>query len=185
MYKVIIAVVILTLVFLVAFSGVEAIGDAITGGNNNTTSYVEKSTSNGTVQVTLTGEVNRSGTYTVQLETTLGDLLEAAGGATSNADYLAFNASLPITSKNAFYIAPIYDNTDTCTLEPIPKVCINTASQSDLASLSAFSVTVATAIVNYRESNGEFQQIEKLKDVPGIGSATFEKCKNYVTLYVA
>lgn len=184
MFKVIIAVVVLTIVFLIAFSGVEAISNAIVDGNNaNTTSYVDKSANEGTVQVTLSGEVVRSGTYTVKIDTVLSDVLEMAGGVTQNADHLAFNASLPITSRTSFYIAPIYDNSDTCSLEPIQKVCINTAPQGELQALSAFSVTVAGAIVSYRDSNGEFKQIEDLKNVPGIGSATFEKCKNYVTLY--
>lgn len=183
MYKIIIAVVVLTIVFLVAFSGVEAISNAIVdGGNQNTTSYVA-SKDQTTVQVTLTGEVTRTGTYTVKIGSTLWDALEGAGGITPNGDERCFNKGFTISSKNSFYIPPIYDNEDTCTMDPIQKVCINTATQSQLQELSAFSTTVAGAIINYRSSNGDFAQIEDLKNVPGIGSATFEKCKNFVTLY--
>ncbi len=182
MYKVIIVVVVLTLVFIIAFSGVEAVSNMIVDGTANTTSYVT-TTDPTTVQVTLTGEVTRTGTYTVKIGSTLGDVLEGAGGITANGDERCFVSTLEITAKNAFYIPPIYDNEDTCTMDPIEKVCINSATQSQLQELSAFSVTVSGAIVNYRSSNGDFQQLEDLKNVPGIGSATFEKCKNFVTLY--
>jgi competence protein ComEA len=49
-------------------------------------------------------------------------------------------------------------------------------------SVSAFSSTVAQAIVSYREDKGAYKRLEDLKNVSGIGNATFEKCKNYVTL---
>ena len=32
------------------------------------------------------------------------------------------------------------------------------------------------------EEKGNFKRIEELKNVNGIGNATFEKCKNFVTL---
>jgi competence protein ComEA len=109
-------------------------------------------------------------------------LIEAAGGATANADPKAYDTSFLLEDKQTFFIAAIYDNGNTCAVTPISKVCVNTADKAALQGISAFSSTVAGNIVTYREANGAFKRLEDLKNVSGIGNATFEKCKNLVTL---
>ena len=73
---------------------------------------------------------------------------------------------------------------DVCSMSPIAKVCINVASSHQLQTVSGIGATVANAIVSYRTSTASFGRIEELKNVTGIGNATFEKIKNYVTLRV-
>ena len=48
--------------------------------------------------------------------------------------------------------------------------------------INGIGSTIATAIVNYRNDNGSFGRIEDIKNVNGIGNATFEKVKNYITI---
>lgn len=179
MLKIIIGVVIVTIIGLVVLGAVESStnNNALMGSGNLVVNDGE------TVQVSITGEVNREGTYLIDSTSTLGDLILAAGSATGNADMNAYDANYEIGTRSSFYIAPLYDHSDVCATEPIEKVCINTASKEELReTVSAFTETVAEAIVNYRQENGLFGCIEELDDVKGIGPATFEKCKDFVTL---
>ncbi len=59
---------------------------------------------------------------------------------------------------------------------------INTASASELTSLPGIGESKAKKIVAYRETNGSFGSIEEIKNVNGIGDATFENIKNYITV---
>ena len=178
MFKTIIAIVVTTVVVLIIMAVVDKTTAQIVDSTPTSTSQ----SASDSLQVTITGEVNHTGTYLLALKSTLKDLLDAAGGATSNADPKAYDTSFLLENKETFYIAPIYDNGNTCAVTPISKVCINTADKTALLGVNAFSTTIASAIVSYRETNGAFKRIEDLKNVSGIGNATFEKCKNYVSL---
>ena len=57
------------------------------------------------------------------------------------------------------------------------KVNINTASVEELSRLNGIGESKATAIVEYREANGEFASVEDLIKVKGIGEKTLEKLK--------
>lgn len=59
-------------------------------------------------------------------------------------------------------------------------VNINTATQSELETLTGIGPSTALKIINYREENGKFKTIEDLKNVPGIGEAKFEAIKNEI-----
>ena len=59
---------------------------------------------------------------------------------------------------------------------------INTASVQELTSLPGIGETKANNIVSYRTENGYFKTIEDLKNVSGIGDATFEQLKDYITV---
>lgn len=61
-------------------------------------------------------------------------------------------------------------------------VNINTASKDELMSLNYIGEAKAKAIIEYRETNGLFKNLEDLKNVKGIGDALFEKIKNYITI---
>ncbi|WCG82163.1 ComEA family DNA-binding protein [Pectobacterium sp. A5351] len=56
------------------------------------------------------------------------------------------------------------------------KVSINAASAAELADImNGVGLKKAEAIVNYREQNGPFTQIDQLTEVPGIGAALVER----------
>ncbi len=61
-------------------------------------------------------------------------------------------------------------------------VNINTASVSQLTSLSGIGASKAQAIVQYRLEHGNFKTIEDILNVSGIGEAVFAKIKNYITV---
>ncbi|WP_010270464.1 helix-hairpin-helix domain-containing protein [Paenibacillus senegalensis] len=59
---------------------------------------------------------------------------------------------------------------------------INTASVSELTQLAGIGPSKASAIVDYRISQGVFQQIDDIMKVKGIGLKTFEKFKHQITV---
>ena len=131
--------------------------------------------------VTISGEINRPGTYVLDEGTKLIDLINAASGTTSNADTLAFNTDYVLKNKGTYYIAPLYDNSNTCSASPISKVNVNSASVDALMATAGFSKSVANAVVSYRASSS-FQALEEIMNVPGIGSATYMASRDHLTL---
>ncbi len=59
---------------------------------------------------------------------------------------------------------------------------INTASQSELEILSGIGEAKASAIIKYREENGNFKTIQDIVNVSGISQALFDKIKDYITV---
>jgi competence protein ComEA len=62
-------------------------------------------------------------------------------------------------------------------------VNINTADQGQLDTLPGIGSSLAQRIIQYRDSNGPFKDIEDLKDVSGIGDKNFENLKDMITVY--
>lgn len=130
----------------------------------------------------INGEVNNAGSYIVQKDATLEELILAAGGVTTNADDRAYNESIIVTPGVSYYIAPLYAKNDICHTEPLVKVNINTASAEELQTLTGIGQVVSQAIYNYRSQNGLFMYIEEIMQVSGVGNSTFEKIKDYIIL---
>lgn len=59
---------------------------------------------------------------------------------------------------------------------------INLATVAELTELPGIGESKAAKIVTYRNEFGFFKTIEDLKNVSGIGDATFEQLKNYITV---
>ncbi len=62
------------------------------------------------------------------------------------------------------------------------KISINNATEEDLQKLNGIGQTKAKAIIKYREENGNFEKIEDIKNVKGIGDSAFEKIKDQITI---
>lgn len=62
------------------------------------------------------------------------------------------------------------------------KININTASADEIANanLSGIGDGLAKRIVEYRDSNGRFNNIEEIINVKGISEKTFDKIKNNI-----
>ena len=61
-------------------------------------------------------------------------------------------------------------------------VNINTATIEELMTLSKIGEAKAMAIIEYREKNGNFEKVEDIKNVSGIGDSLFESIKEYITV---
>lgn len=59
---------------------------------------------------------------------------------------------------------------------------INTATAAELDLLPNIGVVRANDIINYRKEHGGFKNIDELKNIKGIGDATFNKLKDKVSI---
>ena len=59
---------------------------------------------------------------------------------------------------------------------------INNASVEDLMKLSGIGESKAKNIIEYRDSIGEFKDINDIKNVKGIGDSIFDKIKDHITI---
>lgn len=73
------------------------------------------------------------------------------------------------------------NNSETEIIDQGQKININTASKEELENLTGIGPTKANDIISYREEN-DFEKIEDIQNVKGIGPATFEKIKNEITV---
>lgn len=61
-------------------------------------------------------------------------------------------------------------------------VNINTATETELTSLSGIGASKAKVIIEYRTTNGPFKTINDILNVKGIGESIFAKIKDYITV---
>lgn len=59
---------------------------------------------------------------------------------------------------------------------------INNASLSELMNLPGIGEAKANSIIEYREKNGLFNEVEDIKNVSGISEKIFESIKEYITV---
>ena len=62
------------------------------------------------------------------------------------------------------------------------KININTATVEELQKLTGIGQAKAQSIIDYRNKNGGFKDIEEIKNVQGIGESAFEKIKDNITI---
>lgn len=74
------------------------------------------------------------------------------------------------------------DEADAGRIESDPQISLNRASQEYLERLPGVGPVIAGRIVEYRKEYGDFQSIEELVKVKGVGLKTLEKLKPYVKL---
>ena len=61
-------------------------------------------------------------------------------------------------------------------------VNINTATQSELEVVKGLGPAKAKAIIQYREANGSFKNVDELDNVKGFGKASIEKLKDELSV---
>lgn len=143
------------------------------------------------IYVDIKGAVKTPGVYKMASGNRVIDVVIKSGGLITLADTKNVNLSKLISDEMVIYI-PKFDET-ICTqeiedeIEPTKDgntnlISINKASQSELETLPKIGSSKALDIIKYREENGPFKVLEDLKKVSGIGDATFEALKAFITL---
>ncbi len=180
--KIFIGVLICTVIGIVVF---KALDPNLENGNNTTIigdddNILEDDSS---ISVGISGEVFQSGNYVLEAESTMADLIDAAGGVTTNADERCYFFDAILVDNMSYYIAPKYELDDVCGNNPIEKININVASLAELDELPDIGETKAKNIIAYREEIGTFYTIEGIKEVDGIGESTFSKIRDKIMLH--
>lgn len=141
------------------------------------------------VVVHVGGEVVAEGVYTLPAGSRIYQAIEAAGGMSENAASTYLNQAELLTDGQSV-IMPSKEEAEQMesfasigsTTAKAGKININTATKEELMTLTGIGESKALNIIEYRETNGRFQTIEELKNISGIGTATFEKLKEQITV---
>lgn len=62
------------------------------------------------------------------------------------------------------------------------KININTASLSELTTLTGIGEVIGQRIIDYRSENGLFYSIEEIMEVKGVGEKIFENIKEHIKI---
>jgi competence protein ComEA len=130
-----------------------------------------------TIMVDLKGAVNLPGVYKGEKGQRVYDIIEKAGGFKEDADTNLVNLSQYIEDEMVIYVPIIGES-----VGKVPGMDmgnqllnINKATETELQTLPGIGPSKASAIMEFRETNGGFKNIEDLKKISGIGEKTFEK----------
>jgi competence protein ComEA len=140
-----------------------------------------------TINVYVSGAVNKPDVYTLPLNAIVKDAIAAAGGATAEADLDRINLAMHLADQMQVYVphkgetAPLPKGGSTPGV-PTDKINLNTATIEELDTLPGIGPSIAKAIIDYRTQHGPFKTIEEVNDVKGIGEALFAKIKDSITV---
>ncbi len=141
------------------------------------------------VCVYVCGAVGSPGVYEVPEGSRLYEVVELAGGMLEEADEVYLNLAREVKDGEQIVILTTEQTLDldgSVRTEDTERmkgfVNINTASVEELTTLSGIGESRAEAIVEYRESHGDFQTIDAIMQVSGIKEALFAKIKDKITV---
>ena len=117
-------------------------------------------------RIYIGGAVNNPGFYSIKAGDSIEALIQATGGTTSNADLNWLKLYIPQTGEG----------------EQPQKIDLNRAEAWLLETLPEIGESRAQDIIAYREQNEPFRNITDITKVKGIGTATYEKIKDWITV---
>ncbi len=143
-----------------------------------------------TIIVDVAGWVRQPGVYEFTSGDRVIDAVNRAGGPKKGADLTALNLAAPLTDGTQIVVpqtgatAPGTTGTTSTggTTAGAALININTASETELETLSGVGPVTAAAIIDYRTQNGPFASVDDLVDVSGIGPVTLEEIRPFVTV---
>ena len=147
----------------------------------------------GLLRVYVTGAVARPDVYRLAPDSIVEDAIQAAGGATSEADLGALNLAQQLRDQQRVYVPRVGETSAPPAIsdgnpappgegQPPARVNINTATVEQLDTLPGIGPVLAQRIVDYRTAHGPFTTIQEITQVPGIGDATLEKIKDRISV---
>src|SRR5699024_2781226 len=123
------------------------------------------------------GEVKRPGVYEANHGVRVVDIIEKAGGFTENADENQINLAQIVHDEMVIIVPKIGEESSvpvSAEQSGSDKIKINQASKEEIEQVNGIGPAKAQAIVDHREENGPFQQVDDLLEVNGIGEKTLE-----------
>lgn len=189
----IIFIVVLAIVIVVgsfySFWQKNSVSDQVTTGDVMAKGSKANEEKNNEILVYVSGAVNKPGVFKLGHNARIIDLVNLAGGLTSEADVAKTNMAQVL--KDGMHIHVVAKvvvsqgggNLPTNTGKGSGGIVnINTADKSALDTLPGVGPALAERILEYRQTNGYFTEIEGLRKVPGVGASKFEKMKDKITI---
>ena len=146
--------------------------------------------------VYVSGAVARPGVYELPPGSRVVDAIEAAGGMTDEAAAEAINQATRLQDGAQVHVPakgePVARGASSVSASApagksdggqmsAPLLNVNTATAAELEALPGIGPTLAARIVEDRETNGPFTNVDDLKRVKGIGDKLLERIRPYVT----
>lgn len=156
----------------------------------NVTNSIEEQ--NAQIVIHITGEVINQGIVKLEEGARVIDAIQAAGGATKEANLSKINLACLLEDGMKLYIPSVNDKQEEEQIlsssidgksentKQVLRVNINTATSEELQKLPGIGEAMASRIITYRKEKGKFSRLEDLKNVSGIGEAKFNNIKNYI-----
>ena len=138
------------------------------------------------VFVHVAGAVRKPELYEFPPGARVADAIYTAGGPLPRADLDALNLAEPLVD-GAQVLVPVKGATPvaaapTGSTSGTPTISLNSADQTQLETIPGIGPVTATAILEHRDELGGFDSIDQLLDVDGIGPATLDDIRSYLTL---
>lgn len=153
------------------------------------------------IHVHIVGAVKRPGVYSMHALSRVVDAVRAAGGSLPTADLEGINLAQTLMDAEQVFIpvrrsasprvtvAPrhrprprVTSTTISQAMQESKVVNINTATATQLETLTGVGPATARAIISYRTSKGVFTKVEDLLNVPGIGPAKLAAMRNEISV---
>ena len=140
-----------------------------------------------TVRVYVSGSVKAPDVYELPVHSAVKDALEAAGGASPEADLNQINLARQLEDQEQVFV-PCREGSPVVTTASrnegselfAGRINLNTATATELEALPSIGPSLAQRIVEYRADNGSFVSVEDVRNVSGIGEATYELIKDNI-----
>ena len=140
-----------------------------------------------TLIVAVNGRVRKPGLVRLPPGSRVADAIDAAGGVLPDTDLTALNLARKVVDGELIVVgAPGAAGPAGPAVAPggAPggPVNLNTATLAELQTLPGIGAVLAQRILDYRTAHGQFQSVNELRQVDGIGDAKFAKLKDQVTV---
>ena len=162
------------------------------------------------IYIDIKGQVKKPNVYKLLKGSRVNDAIQASGGLSKDANTRFVNLSKVLNDgdviviysnseiKKAQKTETIYVETP-CVCEEVKNdacykednsstnisnglININTSSKEELMTLNGIGESKANAIIEYREKNGKFKNIQDITLVTGISQTIYDKIKNNITI---
>ena len=140
------------------------------------------------IMVDIKGAVRVPGVYEMNAKDRVIDVIDRAEGIIDNADSKGVNFAQKVEDQMVIYIPEIGEEYESpvqtieSSSEGTTLVNINEADKNRLMTLNGIGASKADSIIRYRDEHGFFKTIDDIKNVSGIGNATFENLKEMITI---
>lgn len=149
---------------------------------------VEETGTENLFYVYVIGAVYKPGVVEVEEGTRLYQVIQKAGGALETADLSKINLASIVKDEQKITVPYIENkgdevNGNSSNVQVGTRlVNINTANEAELQTLSGIGASTAKKIVDYRNQNGDFNTVEEIMNVSGIGQSKFDSIKDDITV---
>lgn len=125
--------------------------------------------------VHVAGDVHQPGVVSLPIGSRVVDAINAAGGVLAGADTTTVNLARLVEDGEQILVGKVLS-------QGPDRIDLNTSSADELDRLPGIGPVIAQRIIDWRQEHGRFRSVDDLKDVSGVGAATFASIRKLVVV---